>query len=598
MMTSLTVNSEQGSEEIETLAAAIDAASTSSRSTGPGSTAFATLPIEILSRIAGHVRIPSELAYRDYDDESGVNSPELSTAFLNRSTSLLSLARSVSPFLAADSSGTTIDPSEIAERADIFLRVSRFAQPEFETMFSNIQTKTTARAILDDLSAPPEARLPLLSHLLRLSLPALFRPHPKVNPQSGRVLSRPLGGDRGTSDWQDEAEDGWKREVGVAGVVLEIVLRLRREEVEDLWPLILPPLLSFLDDFTPSNRILGMHILGALLERVDRSLLVRTGVGKVFEQSFDSIFSILSDSHTPRLLELAHPVALSLLRLLYPRPPPLPSMVSSSSSLSTAAAASARSSTVQATSRAPLSAYATKRPLRSSSEPSPTDPSFLHFTAVHSLFSNSVLKSWEFKSGHYEIERVGLEALANGIVDEMGPGAVRWFGVLVPHLCAIVDGAGEGGQGGEQAIANEKLARLRLKAVEVLRLVVRAASGAPAASGRDGLDGNALADETGPPRGAGRVRVVEWTDKIGSSVAKCWIHCQEYRKRDRRTGEVAEAGSGVVERLEQELKALVRDLRGCRPRVADEDADSKQDFFGRLPDLDRAFEPLVRPEHE
>lgn len=60
--------------------------------------------------------------------------------------------------------------------------------------------------------------------------------------------------------------------------------RLQRNEMEDSWPLLLPPLLAYLDDHDASKKIVGTSILQTLLERVDSGLLVRTGVGKVFEQ--------------------------------------------------------------------------------------------------------------------------------------------------------------------------------------------------------------------------------------------------------------------------------------------------------------------------
>ena len=46
----------------------------------------------------------------------------------------------------------------------------------------------------------------------------------------------------------------------------------------------LPPLLSFLDDYSAHNKLAGTTVLAELLEHVDQSLLVRTGVGKVFEK--------------------------------------------------------------------------------------------------------------------------------------------------------------------------------------------------------------------------------------------------------------------------------------------------------------------------
>lgn len=62
-----------------------------------------------------------------------------------------------------------------------------------------------------------------------------------------------------------------------------------------MWPFLLPPLLSYLDDYESANRIRGVVILDNLLTRVDASLLRRTGVGKVFERvrTYGPVFTAL-----------------------------------------------------------------------------------------------------------------------------------------------------------------------------------------------------------------------------------------------------------------------------------------------------------------
>lgn len=55
-------------------------------------------------------------------------------------------------------------------------------------------------------------------------------------------------------------------------------------ELEAEWPLVLPPVLSFLDDYSAHNKLTGTTILDKLLPRVESSLLIRTGVGKVIEK--------------------------------------------------------------------------------------------------------------------------------------------------------------------------------------------------------------------------------------------------------------------------------------------------------------------------
>jgi len=69
----------------------------------------------------------------------------------------------------------------------------------------------------------------LLNHLVSNELPKRFKPHPKLNPHTGRVLNRPLGGERGLGqdfnddDDHDEIGGGWKREIGLSGTVFKIL---------------------------------------------------------------------------------------------------------------------------------------------------------------------------------------------------------------------------------------------------------------------------------------------------------------------------------------------------------------------------------------
>lgn len=74
-----------------------------------------------------------------------------------------------------------------------------------------------------------KARLLLLRHVLSKSFPPIFRPHPKLNPETGRVLSRPMGGDRGMIDWYEEGEDRetWRRSAGISNVVSEVIKGFR-----------------------------------------------------------------------------------------------------------------------------------------------------------------------------------------------------------------------------------------------------------------------------------------------------------------------------------------------------------------------------------
>jgi len=169
---------------------------------------------------------------------------QLSRSFVNLSTPLLELSQSLVPLLPTPS-----DPpqaSEITLRSSLFLAFSKFQQPSFSNQFTNdtlesLSSRKSSFACLHSgranttpstdllalLLTSPRVRFPLLHHVLSRSFPSHFSPHPHLNPQTGRVLNRPLGGIRGKDEWLESSEEGWKREIGLNGAVLSVIRELK-----------------------------------------------------------------------------------------------------------------------------------------------------------------------------------------------------------------------------------------------------------------------------------------------------------------------------------------------------------------------------------
>ncbi|GAA5871664.1 hypothetical protein JCM1840_007345 [Sporobolomyces johnsonii] len=404
-------------DELPALADALDSAAASNDAVPQP---VAHLPEEILLRLAELLRIgPACIAdAEDLDAEATLQSERL----LRHAPSLLRLAR---PLARMCPTPPDPPPREALDlRARLFIAFGRFTQRAFSESFTTPPLRALAAETTSHLlRRPPHVRLPLLRHVLTSHFPRYFKPHPKLNPSTGRVLNRPLGGEAGTSAWHEDGEEagGWRREAGLAAVVTLVIQGLEPGEIEDVWPLLLPPLLSYLDDYDPAHKILGLSILDSLLKgRVDAALLRRTGVGKVFEQSLSSCFSALSHPLSAQLLASAHPVALELVRLLHP----------------------------------------------ASSSSSPQDDE-ARFNALSTLVSTSVVAAWEFKAGHVAIETVSARAL-RGLVSELGAGCVRWLQVVVPHLCDLLEGSAGAG-------TSPEVWEMRIEAAWALRGVVEQA---------------------------------------------------------------------------------------------------------------------------
>ncbi|MCJ1477733.1 hypothetical protein MMC13_006406 [Lambiella insularis] len=99
---------------------------------------------------------------------------------------------------------------------------------------------------------------------------------------------------------------------------------VQESTLEEHWPLVIPPLLAILDDEAISNKVKGCELLERFLTITPASLLHRTGLGEVFQDTLLPCLSYLP-SLTPEdeslsLLGAVYPALLSLIRARYPDP--------------------------------------------------------------------------------------------------------------------------------------------------------------------------------------------------------------------------------------------------------------------------------------
>ncbi|GAA5878482.1 hypothetical protein JCM16303_002097 [Sporobolomyces ruberrimus] len=535
------------------------------------------LPREILLRIAELVKIPSELGFNTMDDDDELGdltsrtTKELSNSFKRTSIGLLKLSIPLVRLLPTPS-----DPPEretLSFRSILFIAFSSFLQPDSSELFTTSELRDLANPIITSLLSPPKIRFPLLLHLLRHPLPIHFKPHPKLNPQTGRVLNRPLGGsDRGKDEWSEGAmeEEGWKRRAGLGGTVLKVIQSLEMHEVEETWQWLVPPILAYLDDFATTNKIIGLHLLDALLDKQSpassfsspSSLLVRTGVGKVFEQvqPFSPLFfsrskppcspktDNLSDPLSVKLQSLAQPISLKLIDTLYPSSSPSSSklLLPRTTSTSTSCSKAKKKSTAQE-----------------------------RFEALCRHFSSTTLQTWQYKGGNYELELLQLSFVSSSTTrprkDEeevkfglipwirlIGKGSIRYLEILVPHLTNLVLNNEQEGE--SSSTWNKDMLRLRLGATKVLRELSRG-------------------DTAG-------LRMGRWEGVVSAKVARCWVEVRENKGVEKIRREGTEAERRFVEQMREELKGLVRDLRKVEGR-------GDRDYWKELEELDPMFEELV-----
>ncbi len=174
----------------------------------------------------------------------------------------------------------------------------------------------------------------LVRHFLKLTIRPLFaKTKPSTITAQGRKNTREVVlPPRMTMESEDEGvTKPWKSgKDGAAALDLLrwVVGAVDERLVEEVWHLLVPPILTLLDDWETKYKQTGAELLNLLLQTTPSSLLERTGLGDVFEEALMPCLAHLP-SLTPEpdsiaLLSTVYPTLLTLASTRYPALPPPP----------------------------------------------------------------------------------------------------------------------------------------------------------------------------------------------------------------------------------------------------------------------------------
>ncbi|KAF5363567.1 hypothetical protein D9756_000959 [Leucocoprinus leucothites] len=167
-------------------------------------------------------------------------------------------------------------------------------------------TPAMQHAAFDILSIPQisQPTIALLRQVLLKNLKPIFsaNPHPYLNTTTGRKLTRPAGGPGATQDYYDEQT--WKPYPGIWSVLAWVIKNTPPDAYEDLWPLLIPPTMTLLDDFQSRHKLEGVRVVSFMLYTIPKQMLRRTGVDELIFTSLKAGLSHLTDPETPTLLRL------------------------------------------------------------------------------------------------------------------------------------------------------------------------------------------------------------------------------------------------------------------------------------------------------
>ncbi|KAJ7645511.1 hypothetical protein DFH06DRAFT_1211567 [Mycena polygramma] len=198
----------------------------------------------------------------------------------------------------------------LKQQADVVSATAVFGS---EDTWVTSDSRGVARDILQEFSEPP---LPLVVQVLQHNVKPLFRsnPHPSINLETGRKLARPAGGPMASQDFYDGQT--WKDHPGASHIILWCVQHIPSNAYEDLWHLVIPPLMTLLDDYEARYKLMGVRIASVMLDRVPSSVLRRTGVDSLLMASLNRSLAQLQSPETRRLLPAAISASLTLILLM------------------------------------------------------------------------------------------------------------------------------------------------------------------------------------------------------------------------------------------------------------------------------------------
>ncbi|KZF23230.1 poly A polymerase C-terminal region-like protein [Xylona heveae TC161] len=163
----------------------------------------------------------------------------------------------------------------------------------------------------------------LMEFFLRHTVRPLFSKsqNPEITPQ-GRKAMQPQ---RTKGDFMNSEATikPWKFKEAYAMSILEWILKHLNEYLtEEFWPLLVPPLMTIVDDDAPEIKAKGCFFLNLLLQATSPSLLDRTGLGEVMAGALLPCFTYLPtltpEDQSLEILNAAFPALITLSRVRYP----------------------------------------------------------------------------------------------------------------------------------------------------------------------------------------------------------------------------------------------------------------------------------------
>ncbi|EJD00972.1 uncharacterized protein FOMMEDRAFT_169184 [Fomitiporia mediterranea MF3/22] len=172
--------------------------------------------------------------------------------------------------------------------------------------------------LAEELLCSFDIKIELVKSVLEFHVKPLFvtNPHPQLNISTGRSLHRIAGGPMASQDYYDEQT--WKNHPSLSNLISWCISQIPTQDFEQVWHLLIPPVMTFLDDYQSPYKLRGVMLVSKLLDRVSPNLLKRTGIAQLLMSSLSRTLMSLHDELSPRVIRTTVPVTLRLIEMITP----------------------------------------------------------------------------------------------------------------------------------------------------------------------------------------------------------------------------------------------------------------------------------------
>lgn len=170
----------------------------------------------------------------------------------------------------------------------------------------------------------------LVHHFLKLTVRPLFiKAKPTAVTDTGRKNTTTVLPKKITAESMDDTVNRpWKsdKDAYALDLLRWCVSALNEMLVEEVWPMVVPPLLTLVDDVETRHKQLGAELIKQLLEVTPPPLLSKTGLGEVFEEALMPCLTYLPtitpEAESITLLDAVYPALLALAEIRFPKAHP------------------------------------------------------------------------------------------------------------------------------------------------------------------------------------------------------------------------------------------------------------------------------------